>query len=55
MHDALCVLVSTIKNRKTTYGGGHAEMIMARACDNIAKTVSGKEALAIEAFARALR
>lgn len=55
MHDALCVLANTIKNKKTTWGGGHAEMVMAKACDELAKVVKGKKALAIEAFARALR
>merc|ERR1712110_81081 len=55
MHDALCVLTSTIQNKKTTYGGGHAEMVMARACENIAKAIPGKEAIAVEAFAHALR
>ncbi len=55
MHDALCVLTSTIKNKKTVYGGGHTEMVMAKACENIAKFITGKEALAIEAFAKALR
>ena len=52
MHDALCVLTSTIQNKKTVYGGGHTEMVMAKACDNIAKFISGKEAIAIEAFAK---
>ena len=28
LHDALCVLVSTIKNTKVVYGGGHSEMTM---------------------------
>jgi hypothetical protein len=30
-------------------------MVMAKACDEIANITTGKEALAIEAFARALR
>jgi T-complex protein 1 subunit beta len=55
MHDALCVLVNTIKNKRTTYGGGHAEMVMAKACDDLAKTLVGKKGLAVEAFAFALR
>ncbi len=42
MHDALCVLANTIKNKKTTWGGGHAEMVMAKACDELAKVVKGK-------------
>ena len=55
MHDALCVLINTIQNHKTTYGGGFAEMVMAKACDEIANITTGKQALAIEGFARALR
>jgi T-complex protein 1 subunit beta len=55
LHDALCVLVQTVKNRRVVYGGGHTEMKMSIACDNLAKTIKGKQALAIEAYARALR
>jgi len=55
LHDALCVLADTVKNGKVVYGGGHTEMMMSIACDNLAKTIKGKQALAIEAFARALR
>jgi T-complex protein 1 subunit beta len=55
LHDALCVLADTVKSRKVVYGGGHTEMKMSVACDQLAKTVKGKQALAIEAFARALR
>lgn len=42
LHDALCVLISTIKGRKTVYGGGNSEMHMASAVDKLAKTVKGK-------------
>lgn len=38
-----------------TLGGGCAEMLMAKAVDELVPTTSGKKALAIEAFARALR
>jgi len=55
LHDALCVLADTVKNSKVVYGGGHTEMKMSIACDELAKTIKGKQALAIEAFARALR
>jgi len=54
-HDAICVLVNTIKSSKVIYGGGNAEMRMAAAVDRCAKTVKGKAAIAIEAYARALR
>ena len=55
MHDALCVLVTTIKNHKITYGGGFSEMTMAQACDKLADSYPGKQALAIRGFATALR
>jgi T-complex protein 1 subunit beta len=55
LHDALCVLNDTVKTARVVYGGGNTEMKMSIACDQLAKTVKGKQALAIEAFARALR
>jgi T-complex protein 1 subunit beta len=54
LHDAICVLVSVVKNRKTIYGGGNPEIRMALAVQDLAKKVEGKQSLAIEAFARAL-
>lgn len=54
-HDAICVLVNTIKSSKVIYGGGNSEMRMAMAVDNLAKNVKGKSSIAIEAYARALR
>lgn len=54
-HDAICVLVNTIKSSKVIYGGGNAEMRMAAAVEKLAKTVKGKAAISIEAYARALR
>lgn len=55
LHDALCVLTETIKETRVICGGGCMEMAMARAIDEQVPTVSGKAALAMEAFARALR
>lgn len=55
LHDALCVLVNTVKNKKIVYGGGSSEMLMANAVDQLARQTQGTEALAIEAFSRALR
>jgi T-complex protein 1 subunit beta len=55
LHDALCVLVQTVKNKKVVYGGGHTEMKMSIAVDELAKSIKGKQAIAIEAYARALR
>ncbi len=50
LHDALCVLVSTIKKKKITYGGGNSEITMAIAVEELAKTVKGKQVLVIFEF-----
>lgn len=55
LHDALCVLVKTIQEKKTIYGGGNAEISMANAVEDLARTIDGKQALAIEGYARALK
>jgi len=54
LHDALCVLTSTVKETKTVYGGGCSEMLMSKAVLEAASNTPGKEAIAMEAFARAL-
>lgn len=55
LHDALCVLTETVKQPRVTLGGGCAEMLMAQAVEALVPQTAGKKALAIEAFARALR
>ncbi|KAK9897516.1 hypothetical protein P389DRAFT_151459 [Cystobasidium minutum MCA 4210] len=55
LHDALSVLSQTVKETRVVYGGGCSEMLMANRVDDIAKVTEGKQAIAIEAFARALR
>ena len=55
LHDALAVLSQTVKETRTTYGGGCAEMLMSKAVDDLVPKTSGKVALAVESFARALR
>merc|ERR1719204_2607893 len=56
IHDALCVLSQTVqRDTKIVRGGGASEMAMAKAVDELARNSSGKEAYAIEGFARALR
>lgn len=55
LHDALCILTSTVKDPRRVYGGGNTEIRMARAIDEAVPTVAGKKALAMTAFARALR
>ncbi|KAF0987581.1 hypothetical protein HZS_6235 [Henneguya salminicola] len=55
LHDALCVLVTVVKEPKFVYGGGAAEMQMANAVLDLARHTLGKGSLAIEAFAIALQ
>ena len=55
LHDALSVLSQTVKETRVVLGGGCAEMAMAVAVDEEAKRTEGKKALAVEAFAKALR
>ena len=55
LHDALCVLQQTVKETRTVYGGGCSEMLMANAVSELASRTPGKEAVAIQSFAKALR
>jgi len=55
LHDALCVLAATVKESRIVYGGGCSEMHMACAVNAAAAKTPGKEAVAMEAFARALQ
>lgn len=54
LHDALCVLAATVKETRVVYGGGCCEAMMACAIFKKAAETPGKEAIAMEAFARAL-
>ena len=55
LHDALCILIATVKDPRTIYGGGCTEVLMAQAVDRAVEATPGKKALAMSAFARALR
>jgi len=55
IHDAISVLSQTVKEPRTVLGAGCSEMIMAKAVEEKIKDVGGKEGIALEAFARALR
>ncbi|EPQ59771.1 hypothetical protein GLOTRDRAFT_56030 [Gloeophyllum trabeum ATCC 11539] len=55
LHDALSVLSQTVKETRVALGGGCAEMLMSCAADEEARRTKGKKAVAVEAFARALR
>jgi T-complex protein 1 subunit beta len=54
LHDALCVLTATVKESRVVFGGGCSESLMACAVLKRASETPGKEAIAMEAFARAL-
>ena len=55
LHDALAVISQTVREPKTTLGGGCAEMNMAKAVEQTVPQVAGKKAVAVEAFASALK
>jgi T-complex protein 1 subunit beta len=55
LHDAICVLIAAVKNHYVIYGGGNSEIKMSLAVQELAKSVKGKQALAIESFANALK
>ena len=49
------MLTQTVKETRTVFGGGCSEMLMATAIVDPALQTPGKEAIAMEAFANALR
>lgn len=55
LHDALCVVAATVGDARTVLGAGCAEMKMAKAVEELAKRTPGKQALAMQGFADALR
>ncbi|KAK9511038.1 hypothetical protein O3M35_005687 [Rhynocoris fuscipes] len=54
LHDAICALMTTIKDRRIVYGGGAAEMLMATAITEAANNITGKESVAMIGYAKAL-
>ncbi|KAL0228670.1 hypothetical protein GEMRC1_013290 [Eukaryota sp. GEM-RC1] len=55
LHDAFCVLTQAVKDPRIVFGGGSSEMLMANAIEDEAKRTKGKKAMALSAFANALR
>ena len=53
-HDAICVLRDAMEDRTIVAGGGAIESEVAKAVRDFAKTIAGKEQLAINAFADAI-
>jgi len=54
VHDSIGAVTSAISNGKIVYGGGSCEVEVALKLRSYAKTIGGREQLAIEAFAEAL-
>jgi thermosome len=54
LHDALCVVRDSLEDAKAIVGGGAAEMEISKHLREFVKEVSGREQLAIEAFAKAI-
>jgi T-complex protein 1 subunit beta len=55
LHDVICVLIAAVKNHRIIYGGGNSEIRMSLAVEELAKGIKGKQALAIQAYAQALK
>lgn len=55
LHDALSVLSQTVKESRVVLGGGCSEMLMSNAVEEESRKISGKKAIATEAFSKALR
>jgi len=54
VQDAIGVVAATLEDRKVVAGGGAAEMAIAKCLKDYADTISGREQLAVSAFAQAL-
>ena len=55
LHDALCVLAMAVGDSRVLPGGGYPEMQMAQAIEDEARKTAGKQSLAMQAYADALR
>merc|ERR1719235_1799664 len=55
LHDALAVLFQTVQETRVVFGGGATEMAMAKAVQESAEKIEGKEGIAALKFAEALR
>jgi T-complex protein 1 subunit beta len=55
LHDALCILLQSIRNPKFIWGGGFTEMKIAASIDKLSKKFEGKLSLSINSFANAIQ
>ena len=54
LHDALCVVRNLVNEPKAVIGGGAPEIEVAKGLRSYADTLSGREQLAVQAFAKAM-
>jgi len=54
VHDALCAVSKTLESQAVVPGGGCVEVALSCYLEEYAKTISGKEQLAVAAFSKAL-
>eukprot|EP00802_Teleaulax_amphioxeia_P001748 Tamp_01750.p1 GENE.Tamp_01750~~Tamp_01750.p1 ORF type:complete len:502 (-),score=28.60 Tamp_01750:89-1594(-) len=55
LHDALCILLKSIRNPRFIWGGGFTEMKVGSSLENISKKFEGKLSLSIASFANAIQ
>ncbi len=55
LHDAVSVVAEVMKHPKVVAGGGASEIAICKELDEYAKTVGGREGLAVQAFSEALK
>ena len=55
LHDALCILIQSIRNPNYIWGGGYSEIKVGIAIEKLSKKFSCKKSLAIASFARAIQ
>lgn len=55
VEDAIGVVAATVEDGKVVAGGGAAEISVAKGLKEYAETISGREQLAVSAFAEALK
>jgi len=54
LHDALCILIQSIRNPKYIWGGGFSEMKVGISIEKLSKKFACKKSLAITSFGNAI-
>ena len=55
LHDALCVVGEVIEDPMIIAGGGASEIAISKELEGFAKTIGGREGLAVEAYSKAIQ